>query len=456
MDNSLTLYELNEMVRFAVKKTLPDSYWVKAEINEMRIGSGGHCYVEFVENSELKNIPVAKARGIVWGNIYKIISQKFEDVTNMSISVGLKVLVNVTVEFHEIYGFSLNVIDIDPGYTIGELFLRRKEIIRRLELDGVIDMNKEVEFPMVPQRIAVISSSTAAGYGDFKEHLKNNPYNMAFDLTLFPSIMQGEYVESSIISSLDMIFKRKDDFDVVVIIRGGGASSDLTGFDTYNLAYHCAQFPLPIISGIGHERDKTVLDYVANVTVKTPTAAAQYIITKSLQFAEMIESYAASIGQRISSLITQEKIHLNQLAFNWENYISKHILNGKNEIENLYIRLKTRILNILSKENNSLLLFSEKLPTASLGVIVAEKHKLYNYKLILCYKLKEYVKEEKYSFDIYRHMIKNNDPKKIMEKGYVVMRANGKSVRYMKDIVFGDKYNLEIVDGKIDIILNKA
>ena len=279
MENKpLSLLELNSLVRRSITSCLPDEYWVQAELSDVRVNYSGHCYLEFVQKDATGNALLAKARGIIWANVFTRLRSYFERETGQAFVSGLKVLVKVTVDFHELYGYSLTVVNIDPTYTLGDMVRRRKEILRQLDEEGILTLNKELELPVLTQRIAVISSATAAGYGDFCNQLLHNSFGFVFYPRLFQAIMQGEQVEQSIIQALDCINATRDNWDVVVIIRGGGATSDLSGFDTYDLAANCAQFPLPIITGIGHERDDTVLDMISHTRVKTPTAAAEFLI----------------------------------------------------------------------------------------------------------------------------------------------------------------------------------
>lgn len=266
---ALTLYELNGLVRGTLERTLQAEYWLQAELSEVREAYNGHCYLEFVQKSVNGRDLVAKARGVIWAGMYRLLKPMFERETGRTLSPGLKVLVKVGVTFHELYGYSLTVTDIDPAYTLGDMARLRREILARLEADGILNDNKELSLPLSANRIAVISSATAAGYGDFCNQLLRNDYRLRFTVRLFPAVMQGEHVESSVLAALDAVMARQDDWDAVVIIRGGGATSDLSGFDTYLLAAACAQFPLPVITGIGHERDDTVIDLVAHTRVKT-------------------------------------------------------------------------------------------------------------------------------------------------------------------------------------------
>ena len=245
---ALSLYELNGLVRRAVEEGVSGSYWVQAELAEVRVNAAGHCYVEFVQKSPQGNALLAKARGVIWSNVYQVLRPYFEEETGQAWAPGIKVLVRVAVAFHELYGFSLVVYDIDPAYTLGDLAQRRRAILKQLADEGVLTLNKELPMPVLPQRVAVVSSPTAAGYGDFCHQLRHNPHGYYFHVELFAAVMQGEQTEDSILAALDAIHARQDEFDVVVIIRGGGATSDLSGFDTYLLAAACAQFPLPIIT----------------------------------------------------------------------------------------------------------------------------------------------------------------------------------------------------------------
>ena len=306
MDSSLSLLELNSLVRRSLEQCLPDEYWIQAELSDVRSNTTGHCYLEFVQKDPRSNNLVAKARGMIWNNIYRLLKPYFEETTGQMFASGIKVLVKVTVQFHELYGYSLTVLDIDPAYTLGDMARRRREILLQLEEEGVLTLNKELEMPVLPQRIAVISSATAAGYGDFCHQLQHNPGGFFFYTELFPALMQGNQVEESVLAALDRINARVNEFDIVVIIRGGGATSDLSGFDTYLLAAACAQFPLPIITGIGHERDDTVLDSVAHTRVKTPTAAAELLIHRITEVADHLEELSARVQQIAYPILKQE------------------------------------------------------------------------------------------------------------------------------------------------------
>ncbi len=277
MPTSFSLLELNRLVRLTLETTLTEEYWVEAELSELR-ESRGHCYMELVQKDERGNTPVAKASAKCWQRTWMAVRPYFERSTGQPLRAGMKVLLKVYPQFHEAYGFSWIVGDIDPTFTLGDMERKRREIIRILKEEGVFDLNRELPIPMFCQRIAVISSETAAGYGDFCNQLADNEYGFHFTTRLFPAVMQGEKVEESIIAALDRINSEADNYDCVVIIRGGGATSDMSGFDTLALAENVANFPLPVITGIGHDRDESILDMVAHTHVKTPTAAAALLI----------------------------------------------------------------------------------------------------------------------------------------------------------------------------------
>ena len=315
-ENPLSLSCLNRMVRTAIEEQLPLKYWVTGELSEVRATSVGHCYIELVERDEATGEISAKARGTIWSRVYSLLRPYFLGQTGREFSVGLKVLLQVSVNFHEVYGFSLDVCDIEPAYTIGDMARQRMLIVQRLTDEGVINLNKELLFPLLPKRVAVISSASAAGYGDFCDQLNGNLYGFNFRVQLFPSPMQGSKVEEGIISALDAIARDIDSWDVVVIIRGGGATSDLSCFDTYDLANNCAQFPLPIVTGIGHQRDDTLLDIVAHTRVKTPTAAAELLIHTMLVQAEKIENLRRAIPDTVARRIADERRRVEMLVQN--------------------------------------------------------------------------------------------------------------------------------------------
>ena len=359
----LSLYELNLRVRAVLEDSLSEPVWIQAELSSVST-RGPHCYLEFVQKAEEGNTFIAKAKGQIWGSKWAMIRPYFERTTGQPLSPGMQVMVQVEVTFHEIYGYALNVIDINPTYTLGDIARRRQEILRQLEEEGIIDLNKELELPIPVQRIAVISSEGAAGWGDFQNQLLNNDYGLAFRVQLFPAIMQGERVEQTIIAALNQIAAEQDCWDVVVIIRGGGATSDLTGFDTLALAENVAQFPLPVITGIGHERDDTVLDIVSHTRVKTPTAAAEFLIHLGVEQLLRIDNLKAAITDGAMQLLHQQHLRLERLTGRipslWELYKTNHL----HRLDSTMNDLKNTICTILDRQRHRLELVTAQLDAA--------------------------------------------------------------------------------------------
>lgn len=357
----LTLYELNRRVRGVLERALPDDCWLQAELSEVRTNVAGHCYVEFVQKDARSNALVAKARGTVWSNVFRLLRPYFERETGQAFAAGIKVLVQVRVEFHELYGYSLSVTDIDPTYTVGDMVRRRREILRQLEEEGVLTLNKELPMPAVPRRVAVISSATAAGYGDFCDQLSGNPYGFRFVTRLFPAIMQGDRIESSILEALDHIIASDEAWDVVVIIRGGGAVSDLSGFDTYLLAAACAQFPLPIITGIGHERDDTVLDMVAHTRVKTPTAVAGLLVERMCEADRRIDEVAAAIQHCVRQRLEDEHRRLAGITRRLPDLLALSRMREEQRIGRWWQRARVAASTLLTGQQHRLQLLTQRM-----------------------------------------------------------------------------------------------
>ena len=302
-----SLLELCEWIQEVVENELPDRYWVRAEIASMSVR--GHCYMELVEKSE-NGILAAKMRATCWSNVYALLSAYFAQETGQSLHVGLQVLLEVSVEYHAVYGLSLNVWSIDPTYTLGDLAKQRQATIRQLTEDGVMELQRALEVPSLPRRVAVISSADAAGYGDFCDQLKNNRFGFAFVTQLYPAVVQGDTAARSVVNALGAIAAQEEEWDVVVIIRGGGASTDLSCFDDYMLASHCAQFPLPIVAGIGHTRDVSVVDMVVHTSVKTPTAAAEWLVERVAEQVERVGGLQLRLERAVQEAVNKEKNRL--------------------------------------------------------------------------------------------------------------------------------------------------
>ena len=334
-----SLRQLNLLVREAIEDAIPDEYWVEAELSECRENSG-HCYMELIEKDERSNTPVARASAKCWRQTWLMAKPYFERTTGQPLRAGMKVLLRVYAQFHEAYGFSWIVTDIDPTYTLGDMARKRQEIIRQLKEEGVFDLQRELHIPTFAKRIAVISAQNAAGYGDFCRQLEDNDYGFRFEVTLFPAIMQGEQVETSVISALNNVYERIHDFDVVCILRGGGASADLSGFDTLALAENVAQFPLPIITGIGHDRDESILDMISHTRVKTPTAAAAFLIDHLRNVWERISQLAMLIPTLALRVLSESRHRIELLENRLPVAIERRMTTQRNLLENLTIKLQ--------------------------------------------------------------------------------------------------------------------
>ncbi|MCH5310840.1 MAG: exodeoxyribonuclease VII large subunit [Prevotella sp.] len=359
MTEHYSLHALNSLVREAIEDSLSQEYWVSAELSEVR-ESRGHCYMELIEKSGSANTPIARASAVCWSNTWQILHPYFERTTGEPLRPGMKVLLQVYPRFHEAYGFSWIVSDIDPSFTMGDMALRRMEIIRILKEEGVWELNKELTLPVFTQRIAVISSATAAGYGDFCRQLTDNEYGFAFTTRLFAATMQGESVEQSVISALNKINEQVDSFDCVVIIRGGGAVSDMSGFDSLLLAENVANFPLPVITGIGHDRDECILDMISHTRVKTPTAAAALLISRLKEVSDHIDLCRDIIVNHVESRMNTERQRLNTLAQRVPMLFSIVKTKQTAMLDMKMARISSAIERRITNENHHLSILSER------------------------------------------------------------------------------------------------
>lgn len=427
--NALTLYEINSLVRQTLELTLDAEYWVQAEIAELRVNR--HCYMELVQKDARGNGIVAKARAQVWAQVWAFIKPMFEETTGQVLSAGMQVLVKVQVTFHELYGYSLNVTDIDPTYTLGDIAKRRQEILQQLRDEGIDTMNKELPLPRLLQRVAVISSASAAGYGDFCNQLNNNQLGLAFKTELFQAMMQGNEVEKSVIQALNRIANRQDEWDVVVIIRGGGATSDLQGFDSLLLAENVAQFPLPIITGIGHERDDTVIDMIAHTRVKTPTAAAEFLIHHQEEELDMLEDLSARLTAQINLLLQNETNRLKLLASKIPVLFST--VKAREEI---------RLHRLLAAMANSSI---QNLEQAKGKVALLEKQMgLY---------ASQRLQNEGRRIELLESKLEGASPQRILRLGFSITRVGGKAVKDVNEVKDGEEIETTLASGTLRSIV---
>ena len=432
MTKTLSLFELNSLVADVINTTMSRSYWVEAELSEVR-ENRGHCYMELIEKNENSNVPIARASAKCWSNIWSAIKPYFIRITGQQIRAGMKVMLQVHARFHPQYGFSWIVDDINPEYTMGDMMRKRQEIIRQLKEEGVYDLQKELSLPLFAQRIAVISSATAAGYGDFCNQLENNELGLYFHVELFPAIMQGDNVESSIIASLDHINNREEDFDCVVIIRGGGATADLSGFDTLGIAENVANFPLPIITGIGHERDESILDMVSYRRVKTPTAAAAYLINHLTSTLIRVENAQSTIIDYVKKALEIENMRIKHIGAQIPVLFS--IVRTKQEarLESLFQRLFTASKELMKQSDFLLLSLQQRVQPAVRGRLSSEHHRL----------------------DVLEHRARLLDPTLLLKCGYSITLHNGKAIHNANDLKIGDTITTLLEIGQIESKVEK-
>ena len=403
-----TLYELNRLVRETIECELPNEYWVEAELSECR-ENRGHCYMELIQKDELSATPIAKASAKCWASKWLMVRPYFERITGQRLVAGMKVLLKVYAQFHEAYGFSWIVTDIDPTYTLGDMARKRQEIINQLKAEGVFDLQKELSLPLFCQRIAVISSETAAGYGDFCHQLADNPYGFKFQIQLYPATMQGDGIERSIIDALNSINAVCDDFDAVVIIRGGGATSDMAGFDTLALAENVANFPIPIITGIGHDRDESILDMVSHTRVKTPTAAAAFLIDHLKTVLDQLTTLSEAIPRLFSVVKARQEARLD------------------NQYQRLLMRVQQRAVTSQADIRH----LEQGLLTALQRRLTSEHHRL----------------------EMLEEKVRSLDPALLLKRGYSITLFNGKAVRDPQTLHQGDEIETRIEKGTIKSII---
>ncbi len=432
METALTLYELNNLVSEVISSVMPDEYWVEAEISELRVVRG-NCYMELVQKAEDTRTPVARASAKCWRTYWILVQSSFERVTGRQLCPGMKVMMRVHADFHEAYGFSWIVTDINAEYTLGDIARRRREIIARLKDEGVFDLQKELIIPLFAQRVAVISSDNAAGYDDFCNQLQNNEKGLAFSVKLYPAVMQGESTETSVIDALDRIYKDEDKFDVVVIIRGGGATSDLSGFDTLSLAENVANFPLPIIVGIGHNRDESVLDLVANMSVKTPTAAAAFLIDRLAAVAARVDAAATSLSKYVTNRIEQEKSRIKYLS---------------TVLPSLYAAVKSR-------KNMRISRMSDSLYVAVRQIVASEKARLDLMPQRLSDAWRQAVTGESHRLQMLEQRVAASDPKRMLARGYTLTLHDGRAVTDLSSLKKGDMLTTLFAGGEVVSEVNK-
>lgn len=474
----LTLSALQSQIKLSIDSTFPYPVWIVAEIGEMTINRNGHCYLELLETGSGTNNIIARCRATIWSYTFRMLKPYFETTSGQAFAEGLKVLIQAKPEYHELYGLSLNIRDIDPVYTLGEHARIRFEVIRRLTDDGIIDMNKELELPLVTQRIAIVSSPTAAGLQDFLEQLNNNSHKFVFYTKLFAAVMQGKEAVQSITDALDQIYLNENFFDVVVIIRGGGSQLDLACFDQYELASNIAQFPLPVITGIGHEKDDSVADMVAHTRLKTPTAVAEFIITGALSFSSHLNELEQHFVSLINENIENKNDVLLSLADEVNSLVNKRIAEEENKLNisklnlnknlNSYFKVKKNgikeiLVSTKNKTNTSIthIKFNLKQSTNKLNFVYKESiNKSRNRINQNCNSLRivtrDILKTEFRTCSMFDEKLRLVDPVNVLKRGFSISKINGRAVKSIQEIKSGDLMETVLNDGTVESRIEKT
>lgn len=445
----LTLHQLSMHIKDAIEGNFMQQVWVVAEIASLNINqSSGHCYLELVEKSE--RALLAKMRANIWSFKLQSILNKFFQVTGSTLQAGMKALILVEVQYHALYGISLNVVGIDPAYSLGDLARRKKEIEERLVKEGLMNKNKAIDFPIVPQRIALISSETAAGYEDFINQLQNNTFGYHVEVSLFQSLMQGDKTASSIVSALQKIESKAHLFDVVAIVRGGGSTVELSSFDDYELGKAIANCTLPIITGIGHERDESIADMVAHKKLKTPTAVAEFILLSFQSFDEMLIDAKLRIKELLSARLLKENTFINDAS----NVIARkslvYIQDKKKELSSLHRDVNDFALRMLEHKKRRLVEANKEISSNSFKLL---REKQFDNKAqlnALVVAMSKFIQQKKFDIKVLEQKVELLDPAKVLARGYTLTYADGKVVKSLKGLRANDEITTVFKDGSIN------
>ncbi|MGQ7870515.1 exodeoxyribonuclease VII large subunit [Sunxiuqinia sp. sy24] len=467
----LSLSELNKQIKGQLDDAFPGMLWIRAEISELNSNRTGHCYLELVEIDEATKEVIARCRATIWSYSFRMLKPYFETTTGQAFSEGLKVLVQAKVEFHPVYGLSLNIRDIDPSYTMGDMARKRREIMLQLEADGVLDMNKELALPLVPQRVAIISSPTAAGLQDFQNQLLNNVYNIRFYTKLFPAIMQGKDAANSIMQALERVFQYEDFFDVVVIIRGGGAQVDLASFDHYELAYHITQLPIPVLTGIGHDKDETAVDLVAHTKLKTPTAVAEFLISGAAAFEQTLDERKEQFAEQVETRLLAEKDYLQRVLQNFKQDVRELVSEENKYFELTSLKLERAVPTFLSTKRQALKQHRYQIEKLGTGQVSEQKHQLerkldnLHFFMQRQFRIKRnQLNQSQQELKIRLHnnlkiqgnkllhfegQIRLVDPENVLKRGYSLTYQNGLLIKSVGQLKPDDELVTQLADGKV-------
>jgi len=444
----LTLSALNKKIKEVLLEGFPSSVWVVAEIMEMNVNRSGHCYLELIEKAETGEQIVARVRATIWAFQYRMLRPYFETTTGISLTPGLRILSKCTVEFHEQYGLSLNITDIDPSYTMGELARKKQEVIKRLRQDGVFDMNRETELIAVPQRIAIISSETAAGYGDFMNSLRNNPYQYQFYTRLFPAVMQGLAAEASVIAALEQIYEWAEHFDCVVLIRGGGSQADLECFNSYEIAAHIAQFPIPVLTGIGHERDETVADLVAYMHLKTPTAVAEFLIDQLNEFAAYLQQLEDHFAMLVKQFVLDKQVYIRELSNNFQHLVKRIVQGEEQKLEHTGQLLRRAVAGAIRSASGFLDSIPDHIQLHTRNILSTEKRNLKQFNDRLRSSGNHALSASGRLLEMYEKQCSLVDPVNTLKRGFTITSSGGKIITSLEKLEAGDEISTRFRDGE--------
>ncbi|MBI9060912.1 MAG: exodeoxyribonuclease VII large subunit [Marinilabiliaceae bacterium] len=449
MAEHLSLYDLNHQIKEQLESSFGGTYWVVAEISELRTHRSGHCYLELIEKDKDSEQVKAKARATIWAFTFRMLKPYFETTTGQALTAGMKVLVRASIEYQEVYGLSLNIKDIDPTFTLGDIARRRMQIIQQLEDEGVMDMNKEVELPSVPQTFAIISSPSAAGYEDFINQLENNPYGFKIYHKLFPAIMQGDQTEPSIIEALERIYNYEEVFDAVVIIRGGGSTADLMCFDSYLLALNITQFPLPVLTGIGHERDESVVDMVAHTKLKTPTAVAEFIIDRIASFQAYVEDLQDQFTNESRRILKDQKYRLDLSIQKLQPLVKHTLSHQKRKPEEAAQRLLFLMKSYFDNQQSYFSHVKESIRYLTSKKVKTEIQETDFLKTKLKLEIQGFLKNKRQQIHLAEKTNQLSDPLTILDKGYSITYSNEKIVKEISQLKKGDLITTRLNNGAI-------
>lgn len=424
--NIISLFELNGLIKEVLNQSFDERYWVSAEINELHVNKG-HCYLELIEKAEEGSTILARQRAMIWSNQYAMLNAYFSSITSRPLGVGMKVLVQVEIAYHESFGLSLTIRDIDPTYTVGDLERQKQEVIRKLSSEGIIDMNRMCAMPSVIQRIALIASATSAGYGDFMGQL--NLSKVHIQVTLFPAVMQGEGAVASLLDALDQVNNRIDEFDALVMIRGGGATSDLHCYNDYVLTASVAQFPIPVITGIGHERDITITDMVAHTPLKTPTAVSDFLIQNALAFLDQLLNVEQRMHYLVQSFFNHEHHRIQTRMLQVLPVVSSSLLEHRHLVDRRQERMQRTVEKLFGDRQMALQAVSDRL-YRNVGRTLERQHARLDACAIQCRLL---------------------HPERVLERGYALVTRQGHVITDVLQVHANDELQIKMRKGILDV-----